>query len=414
MSYTVSPYIVSIEELSKAIGSKDRNLTIAILKKMTAQSDVPFKENDFDVIAPKDDDDWDTLPAVKALMYGDLNNEKISGSQYGYALEEICSQLGEREFIESLESVHFSGDFDSYWQWLSNTDKPLIPYCDYNVDFPIIGYLPLADIPAEIQRTKELKFAERIKKSMDAGNMMNLLQLQGELEVFSDYEMVEVSPEDFHWLDESYYDSVQQELELLGFHKIRDEESLHLSRVFPETRHFNRFFVKEEENICASICQVRIVEPQNDEQRNIDIRCVEFTSEFSDGTFFITTNTLGVDNLENIEGIIFEKFLPNIPLKELLNYHRKSRETLQHSANKSEFRKNATLDDFNEAGKRQQVFMRADRQKKIEALSMRIVTDEEEVLNEELNEWLEEIRIDLLALYQKAVEAKKDIVTFYY
>lgn len=425
MSYTVGPYIVSIDALSKAIGSKDRALAVAVLKRRAEEEGEPFDESAFDDTAPIDEDeaeeadeDWDSwnmVAAVKALVNGDLDDDKISGSQYGYALETICAYLGNREFIESLEDVRFSGDFGGYWPWLSGDDKPLVPFNDYNGDFPFIGYLPLADIPAEIQRTKELEFAETIGKSMDVETAIrNKAQFQAELEVFSsEYETATVSPEDFPWLDESYYDSVQQELESLGFRKVRDGERLHLSRLYPETRHFHRLFVNEEEDICATVSQVRIVDPQNDEQRSVDVRCVEFESEFSDGTFFITANTLGVHELENIDGILFENFLPDTPVRELLDDHRKSRETLQQYVIKSEFRKNATLDELIEADKRQQAFLRADRQKKVDESYTGIdVTNEEP--DDELNEWLEEIRTEMLALYEKAVESKKDIVTFYY
>jgi hypothetical protein len=370
-----------------------------------------------DNLAPKDEDEedewdeWNTAPAIKALVNGDLLNEKIAGSQYGYALEALCIHFGEREGVESLESVHYSDDFASYWSWLSNK-KPLVPFNDYNDDFPIIGYLLLADIPKEIKRTKKLKFKTVPKERPQWELDQQKAQLEMELAIFSaDYETATVSPADFPWLDGSYYDSVQQELETLGFRKVRDGECLHLSRLMPETRYFYRTFINAERNISAIITQIRVVEPKTDEQRNIDHRSVEFSSEFADGTFLMTTNILGVTNLESVEGITFQNLPPDTPLEGVLNFHKMFVQIQQNTLAKGEPRTFATDDDLVSTGEQQQALMRADRQKKLSALETGTDTEEPD---EDLIEWLEEIRTELLALYEKALETKTDIVTFYY
>ncbi len=418
MSYTVGPYLVNIDDLKKSVGSKDRVFAIAVLKRRAKEKDETFDESDSDGLVPKDkdegdEDDWDswnTMAAVKALVNGDLDNERITGSQYGYALESFCGHLGKRQCVEALEDVHFSGDFDSYWPWLSTASKPLIPFSGYNDDFPIIGYLPLADLPEEIQRTKELDFAGLGSKKVDlAATFQNKAQLQMEWAIFSaDYETILVQPDDYPWLDEGYYDSIQQKLETLGFRKVRDAELLHLSHVLPDTRYFCRTLINADRNVGASISQIRIVKPQNADQRSVDIRCVEFSSEFSDGTFLVTANMLGISVLESFDGVTFQNFPLDTPLNELLDYHKVSAQAYCASA-KTEPKILATDDDLILAGERQHLLIRADREKKL----MEIVAAEVEP-DEELIEWLEEIRTDLLALYKKALKAKKDIVAFYY
>ena len=325
MSYTVSPYLVSIDELKKAIGGKDRAWGIAVLKKRAKENGEPFDEGEWDKPAREDDeeDEWNTVAAVKALVNGNLKSKKIKGYQYGYALEAICQYLGKRDGVEALESIRGTSGGTDYWEEWIFAEKPLVPFNGFNDgDFPIIDYLHLADIPAKVQRTKELDFGKVWKKVNQVISQHSKVQLDMEWAVFSaDYETATVSPADFPWLAESYYDSVQQELEALGFSKVRDAEHLPNSRVSPETRNFCRVLINVERNIGVAINQVRVVKPQNDEQRNVDVRCVEFTSEFSDGTFLITANTLGINNLENVEGIMVLNLLPDTPLNEVLDTH---------------------------------------------------------------------------------------------
>ena len=60
--------------------------------------------------------------------------------------------------------------------------------------------------------------------------------------------------------------------------------------------------------------------------------------------------------------------------------------------------------------------MRVDRQNKLQQFQMMGMMSGagNSEPDTELLDWLESIRTDLLSLYAKAVETKKDIVTFYY
>lgn len=161
MSYTVVPYLLKISDLEKIVGSKDRKKMIQVLKNKAEQDDEQFDENELDAVRDtvdeeEDDEDWNTVEAVKAIINGDLNNNQILGFQYGYGLEAICMDLGENEFIEQLESVRGSWTFEEMWSWILDSKSPIaIPEPD---DFPCIGHLRLADIPKELERTQALDF----------------------------------------------------------------------------------------------------------------------------------------------------------------------------------------------------------------------------------------------------------------
>lgn len=60
MSYTVSPYLVSIDDLKHAVGSQDRKVTLAVLNKRAEERNETFDENELDNPVPKDEDDWNT------------------------------------------------------------------------------------------------------------------------------------------------------------------------------------------------------------------------------------------------------------------------------------------------------------------------------------------------------------------
>lgn len=392
MGYIVAPYLVSIDDLKNSLGSKDQNLIAAVLEK---------KKND---------------KVLEALVNGDLLNREI-GSLYGYALEQLCKHFGKREFIEALEDVHYSDEFDEGWPWLF-AKKPLVPFAGWGTDFPFIGYLSHANISKELKRTQKLKFEKLIPKSADSQqeneNYKNQMRL--ECEIYSaDYETATVSPADFPWLDESYYDSVQQELEKLGFNKVRDKELLPFSRVSPKTRHFVRVLINAKRNIIASISQIRFVSPTCKAEKSVDIKIVKFSSELSDGRFLETNNTESVYVLENIDGVLFWQFPPDASIELLLAgqngmIEAQTKILVQHTKEKIKLRKHTTDAALESACERQFLLLRADRQKKAQAEVQSAANSR----YQELIEWLEKVRSDMLALYEKAIKAKKDIVTFYY
>lgn len=169
MSYTVCPYLLKIDDLKSVVGSCDQVLLTAVLKnKAEENGDVwdeePNEDNcdeciDDDNDAPEDDDDdGDIKTVIHAIINGDLNNENIQPYQYGYALEAICQYLGEREFVEALESVRGAWTFDEMWSWILESKSP-VPLPD-DGDFPSIGHLYHTDIQTELDRTNALDFSD--------------------------------------------------------------------------------------------------------------------------------------------------------------------------------------------------------------------------------------------------------------
>ena len=103
--------------------------------------------------------------------------------------------------------------------------------------------------------------------------------------------------------------------------------------------------------------------------------------------------------------------MPKTPLKKLLDEH-KSPPFIQPSPWTKEVRIHATDDDLIAMGERLHHLMRVNVPKKLQEFETENAVKEEP--DTELLDWLESIRTDLLSLYAKAVETKKDIVTFYY
>jgi hypothetical protein len=154
-------------------------------------------------------------------------------------------------------------------------------------------------------------------------------QLEAEWKLYSsDFECVSADPSEFTWLDLDYYDTTQRELESLGFQKVGDYELLPQTRAFPETRTFSRQFINEEQDIGASIINMRVVKPKNLFERSINRRIVEFSSEFSDGTILDTNNTRGVNPIVEIDGIELVMFESTISLEKLLDAHEERMEAI--------------------------------------------------------------------------------------
>jgi hypothetical protein len=189
-------------------------------------------------------------------------------------------------------------------------------------------------------------------------------QLDKEWQLYSsDYECVSANPLEFTWLDLNYYDTTQHELESLGFQKIDDFEFLHQTLAFPETRTFSRKFINAKRNIEVSIGHIRVVKPINVLERAIDQRIVEFSSEFSDGTFLETNNAFGVSPIVEFGGIELLIFEPTISLEKLLDAHEKKIETICETKKVDVviYRDNS---EMLSADKRQFLLICKDRQKK--------------------------------------------------
>ncbi len=121
------------------------------------------------------------------------------------------------------------------------------------------------------------------------------------------HEFAEIRAEDFRDLDHQFYNRAEAELEALGFGHVADIEDLTVSRQFPAMRTFIRLLTGDQRSTTASIYHLKF--------RRF-YRClqlvgllaqkpffIDLESEFSDGTFLVTSNTRGIDLSSDVPGV---------------------------------------------------------------------------------------------------------------
>lgn len=121
------------------------------------------------------------------------------------------------------------------------------------------------------------------------------------------HEYRQVNYLEFTQCDLGWYDDRQRELEALGFLPVADFEDVTISRSLRDSQPtFMRVMRSPSGDVCACIFQVTssVVTPESAGAPQIrETFCVEFESEFSDGTFFLTTPTRDVDLTDEVPGI---------------------------------------------------------------------------------------------------------------
>jgi hypothetical protein len=132
--------------------------------------------------------------------------------------------------------------------------------------------------------------------------------------------------EDFRWLDARYYDAGQRRLEAAGFRCLGDLENISLSAVFQNLRTAIRNFTGDDGVVAASVWQVKLRGwlrvPAFLRLVKGDMRVVEFCTEFSDGTFVATLNSLGLDSGSDVREIRRMRLPAGTHVEELINIHR--------------------------------------------------------------------------------------------
>lgn len=127
-----------------------------------------------------------------------------------------------------------------------------------------------------------------------------------------------VSPADFPQLDREFYDRCRAWFEANGFRFLCDRENLTFSRLSPERRTFIRSMVSDDGTILAGVWHVKTT------ARGFppDIKTVALETEFSDGTFITTGNTLEVVRTLPVPGIDALRCPHDTSPDELLRTHR--------------------------------------------------------------------------------------------
>src|SRR5262249_52514127 len=92
MGYVLTPIAVDLDQVSNVIGSKNKRLISALVKKFGDNFD-QFDEMAAD-FADDDDESLTMRDALTHLVMGEECNDEL-GFMYGYALEFICEHFGE-------------------------------------------------------------------------------------------------------------------------------------------------------------------------------------------------------------------------------------------------------------------------------------------------------------------------------
>ncbi len=158
MSYQHMFYGVDIDRLKKLYGSGDEAFATDLLRTQA------------EAIADNDGffEDYDGVPssdtALRDILAGNTNREG-SEAMYGYVLKIICEHIGQ-PIGQDVAAVR-----DHPYKSQLEASGPPIPIPYTRADFPEIGYLSLADIPAEIKRIEAAP--RKAKKSL----LLTLLSL---------------------------------------------------------------------------------------------------------------------------------------------------------------------------------------------------------------------------------------------
>lgn len=138
-----------------------------------------------------------------------------------------------------------------------------------------------------------------------------------------------VSCAEFADLDLAYYQWVQDRLAYYGFRVLGDVQNLTMSRW---ARYFVRHMASSDGLIMAEFYAprlrgwVRVCQMVN--PMASDMRTIELTTEFSDGTFLCTVNTAGSDMTTPPPGICLSRYPRNTLPEYLLAYHQRGTQDL--------------------------------------------------------------------------------------
>jgi hypothetical protein len=138
----------------------------------------------------------------------------------------------------------------------------------------------------------------------------------------------DVSPEQFPHLDLKYYDELTTLLVGQGFRHVVDVEDVTGTRLSPDFRTFQRWMIGNDGEICAVIEHLRSGGGSRllrlDDDAPTSMRLIDFTSEFSDGTFLESANDKGLIFPHEIPGLTRHHHPKYAEPLQLLKEHRRA------------------------------------------------------------------------------------------
>jgi len=143
MGYSHMFYALDVDALQKIYGSNDQELLAELLQ---SQADDIHGNDGFFEDEIEDGDLPNTETAIRQIFEGNPQMD-AEGAMYGYALKIICEHLGEMIWGGEYGVADVSDH--PYDSMLVKSGMPFeLPEPS---DFPMIGYLPLEQIEAEIE-----------------------------------------------------------------------------------------------------------------------------------------------------------------------------------------------------------------------------------------------------------------------
>lgn len=143
ISYALTPYLIDLEELRRAVGSRSQALIAEALGGDPNEFKDPWEADE--------DGEVEGLVTVDQALRHLVMAEPLNrdcGSEYGYALERLCHHLGEVTVPDVWGAVRWAAVTDSGLEdLLTKTGSP-VPIPDR--DFPTIGHWTIAEVAAKV------------------------------------------------------------------------------------------------------------------------------------------------------------------------------------------------------------------------------------------------------------------------
>jgi len=142
MSYALAGYLIDLEKLRSAVGSRDKALIKAVID-----------EDPKAFAAAPSKDDISLKDALTHLIMGEPMDAR-SAHQYGYALEQFCRHLGTRVESRRWDTVRLEALEDTGIEKLMDKNGPPVALPSIR-DFPAIGHVPASAIRAALDEVQE-------------------------------------------------------------------------------------------------------------------------------------------------------------------------------------------------------------------------------------------------------------------
>jgi hypothetical protein len=139
MSYVLSPFLVDLERLRKAVGGRDESLIAAVVAAKPARFQIPEDEH-AGMVSPSQ--------ALRQLVMGE-ELDKDSAVQYGFALKMLCGQIGDVILPDAWGGVSWRALVATGLDKVLMQSGPPVPLPPMPGS-PVIGHLTAEEVAAKV------------------------------------------------------------------------------------------------------------------------------------------------------------------------------------------------------------------------------------------------------------------------